>query len=298
MYDAIDVAGDVSDFADDIARKGVKTVIRYYNHRNSRKLPTKRLEKEEAQVLADAGLSLMVVFQQRGGSQGHIEDLDAQSGRLDGARAVELARGLGQPAGSAIYFAVDHDYFRSGDLRRIAPYFEAVKAELGADYRVGVYGSGTIGRTMAERNLVDLIWLAGATGWSGTRAMLQTNDWAIFQKYFNKAWPSGGFHFDGNIANPTHADFGQFALDGFPATRPIQAVSLMEVNARFGLKLRKGPSTEYADSTTVPAGTLVSAVGRSGEWVMVDLEGDGRADGFMHGAFLHPITAGGAPGDA
>ena len=66
----------------------------------------------------------------------------------------------------------------------------------------------------------------------------------------------------------------------------------MEVIARSGLKLRKGPGTEYDDNATLPAGMLVSALGRMDSWIKVDREGDGHADGFMHGAFLEPMTAG------
>lgn len=294
MYDAIDVPMNIADNADDIAARGVRTVIRYYNHRNSNKLPTKRLEAEEAAALTEANLAIAVVFQQRGGAGGHIDDLDAQSGRADAKRALQLARGLKQPKGSAIYFAVDHDYFRRSELDRIVPYFEEVRSALGSDYKVGVYGSGTVATVMIRKELADLAWLAGATGWSGTRDMLKTDRWALFQKYLHKTWPGGAFTYDGNIVSPAFADFGQFRLDGEAPETTASTVVLMEVTARSGLKIRKGPGTEYADSGSLPEGAIVSAIGRSGDWVKVDLEGDGIADGFMHGAFLRP-SAGGFP---
>ncbi len=292
MYDIIDVPLDVAEYADDISRRGVKTVIRYYNHRNSSRLPSKRLEPHEATALERAGLSLAVVFQQRGGASGHIEDLDAQSGRADAQRALELSNNIGQPNGSAIYFAVDHDYFRQSEIQQIVPYFEEIKRALDANFRVGVYGSGTIGRAMLDRQLADLVWLAGAAGWSGTRDMLSTDDWAMFQKYPHKTWPGGAFQYDGNIVSPAHADFGQFRTSGQVGEPSSASVVLMEVTARSGLKIRKGPGVEFSDVSSLPLGSIVSALGKLGHWVQVDVEGDGNADGFMYGNFLTPVSGG------
>lgn len=293
MYKFIDVPRNIADFAEDIARSGVETVIRYYNHRNSSSLPTKRLEASEAEALHAAGLSLAVVFQQRGGANGHIEDLDEESGRVDAQRALELARGLGQPRKSAIYFAVDHDYFRASEIDRIIPYFEAIRNTFGDEFRIGVYGSGTVGRAMRTRKLADLIWLAGATGWSGTRDVLRTDEWAIFQKALHKTWPGGDFGYDGNLLNPAHSEFGQFRFGehnpGVPdPTRNV----LMEVVARSGLKLRRGPGTQYSDIVSLPMGSLVSASDRAGDWLRVDIEGDGVFDGFMFEKFLEPVSGG------
>ncbi len=298
MRRTIDVAMNVSGFADQLHHAGVRTVIRYYNHRNSSVLPTKRLDPPEAEVLADAGLNLMTVFQQRGGAGGHIEDLDAESGSADATRALELAAALGQPEGSAIYFAVDHDFYKQSELNSIRPYFERVREVLGNRYRVGCYGSGTVGGTMQRAGLVDLIWLAGATGWSGTKDMLQTDAWALFQKDLHKTWPGGGFSYDGNVLNPAFPDHGQFVLGSTPASdrdsAPLQATTIMEVTARSGLRVRRGPSTAYEHFTVLPTGSLVHAVSRVGDWVKVDLEGDGQPDGFMHGDYLR-ILSGGFP---
>jgi uncharacterized protein (TIGR02594 family) len=301
MQSIIDVAMDVSTFAAELRQAGVRTVIRYYNHRNSSMLPTKRLEKSEAEALADAGLSLAVVFQQRGGRDGNIGDLSQANGAADARRALELADDLGQPEGSAIYFAVDHDYFRRSELEQIRPYFEAVQAQIEGRYRIGCYGSGTVGAFMQRAGLVDLIWLAGALGWSGTRAMLEAGGWTMFQKELHRNWPGGGFQYDGNLGNPAFPDIGEFGLgdmrtagilvDG-AAGAEASSTAIMEVIARSGLKLRRGPGTEFPEITTLPKGTLVAALDSIGDWIKVDLEGDDNADGFMHGAYLRPVSGG------
>ncbi len=292
MREIIDVASDVSEFADALARSGVKTVIRYYNRKNSRALPSKRLDKSEAKALNDIGISLAVVFQQRGGSGGNIQDLTRKTGLSDAKQALSLAKGLGQPKGSAIYFAVDHDFFRASDLSQIQDYFKAAKSVIGAAHRIGVYGSGTVGRAVKQTGAVDLIWLAGAMGWSGSRDMLKTDEWSIFQKDLLKHWPGGAFSYDGNIASPAWPDFGQFSLSGSVDIDHGETQVLMEITARNGLKLRKGPGTEFDEIRSLDTGEVVTAVGRSGDWVKVDLEGDGNVDGFMHGGFMRPASGG------
>lgn len=210
MHAIIDVPRNVALFASHLAEAGVRTVIRYYNHRNSTVLPSKCLTRTELDALHAAGLAVAVVFQQRGGANGHIEDFDGASGARDASRAVELAVELRQPAGSAIYFAVDWDYAGETELARLARYFERAKAALGGRHRIGVYGSGSAGRYLKAHGLADHIWLACDLRWSGTRAALDDGDWCLFQKYPHEVSPIGGFGYDGNIVNPAVTDFGQF----------------------------------------------------------------------------------------
>lgn len=211
MHAIIDVASDIAPFATRLAAAGVKTVIRYYNHRNSTALPSKCLTRKELDALHGAGLAVAVVFQQRGGAGGHIEDFDAVNGDRDAARALELAAELGQAVGSAIYFAVDWDFASRAELDRLTRYFERVKNALDRRHRAGVHGSGTVGSHLKARGLVDHIWLASDLGWSGTRAALDAGDWSLFQKYPHEVSPVGGFGYDGNVVNPAIEDYGQFS---------------------------------------------------------------------------------------
>lgn len=66
---------------------------------------------------------------------------------------------------------------------------------------------------------------------------------------------------------------------------------LLYVNARLGLRLREGPGTDFGyRQATVPFGTAVYALKTVSGWTLVDLEGDGRADGFMSSGFLQAIA--------
>lgn len=63
-----------------------------------------------------------------------------------------------------------------------------------------------------------------------------------------------------------------------------------EVIARHGLRLRSGPGTEFDVLSLLPAGTEVSVLKRLNGWSMVDLQGDGNADGFVSSPYLSTLT--------
>ena len=77
-------------------------------------------------------------------------------------------------------------------------------------------------------------------------------------------------------------DPGVDALAGStPASRDIYIT-----NARDGLNLRSGPSTEFPIVRSLPFGTRVHLIKREGRWGLIDEQGDGATDGFVHLAFL------------
>lgn len=295
QYVVIDVAQDVGGFAKAIADAGVRTVIRYYNHRNSRNLPGKCLEKQESARLLEAGLSIAVIFQQNGGRDGRIEDFAAKWATDDANRSLALAAKVGQPPGTAIYFAVDHDYVQWDDLDIIRAYFATVRARLvDAGFRTGVYGSGMIAGILLDAGAVDLVWLSGSVKWSGTRRFLASDRWALFQDGMELRFPGLGFDYDGNVVNPRFADFGQFGGSGGPAaagTDGVTPLALYETTAT-SLNVRTGPGIEHAVLKSLPTGTTVRGLLRRGDWVQVDTTGDGAADGFVHGDYLRAIVGG------
>jgi len=84
---------------------------------------------------------------------------------------------------------------------------------------------------------------------------------------------------------------GPVADGGDESTPVVVAPSTADqfiVNARSGLRLRATPSETGAISRSLPFGTRVNVLERQGDWALVDLQGDGRADGFMFFAFLRP----------
>lgn len=300
MQEIIDSPYNVSEHAARLFNEGVRTVIRYYNLKNSSKFPSKCLTEDEFTKLTSAGLSVAVVFQQRGGAGGFLDDFGPKKGTRDANRALSLAASIGQPEGSAIYFGVDHDFFRANELAGIERYFVEVNAVFDRRFAVGVYGSGAVCSRLKASGLASLFWLPASMGWSGSKAFLASSHWTLFQKFQNLQSDFGSFGYDGNLFNPAFTDFGQFGV----AAQLLGTVSLlhdagnsiavMEVNARNGLRLRGGPGETFAAIQTLPLGTVVHGLGLDGDWLQVDVNGDGVADGFMARAFLKPI-AGGLP---
>lgn len=111
--------------------------------------------------------------------------------------------------------------------------------------------------------------------------------------------PSGGrfygewiFHYL-EESQKVHVDFGLpgEATGGGDTPAMPRAIGPHTVNARSGLRLREGPGTAFHTVRVVDNGATVHVLGHSGaddDWAIVDLEGDGHADGAMFAAFLTP----------
>ena len=300
MHQIIDSPFNLSDHAARLFHEGVNTVIRYYNNANSSKFPTKCLTKDEFTKLTDAGLSVAVVFQQRGGAGGFVDDFAPGKGQRDAKRALELAAEIGQPRDSAIYFGVDHDFARTEELAEIDNYFAEVNQAFGGKFRVGVYGSGAVCSRLKQSGKASLFWLPASMGWLGSRAFLASSQWTLFQKFQNLQSDFGHFGYDGNLLNPESPDFGQFPKVTHPlasallAREAADSIAVMEIIARSGLRLRGGPGDTFPVLQTLPHGATVHGLGLHGDWMQVDVNGDGVADGYMARAFLKAI-AGGLP---
>ena len=62
------------------------------------------------------------------------------------------------------------------------------------------------------------------------------------------------------------------------------------VIARSGLRLRAGAGVDFSILDTLAYGAVVYAMQFAGDWVMVDLQGDNRADGYMYKSYLTPVN--------
>jgi len=235
-----------------------------------------------------------VVFQQR---QNQVGDFSELKGNAAGRRAYRLAHdNIGQPPGSAIYFSVDFDA-TSGDIGgSIVPYFQGVKRgfdEEGAgvpEYRVGAYGSGLVCGMLTTQGLISLTWLAMSRGFAGTQAALAAGEFHLAQRA--PAATLCGLGVDFNDPNPARPDFGSFVLPAGPpehGTIPPVAADRFRVIARSGLRLREGPGTQFGVIGGLGFGQIVFVSAVTGGWARVDVEGDGRLDGFVSAAFLERV---------
>jgi hypothetical protein len=195
----IDLAMDTSNLVEELRGGRIDFVARYYRNPTS-SLPA--LSPQEARKLASLGLKIVAVWEQNSPDP---ENLSHSSGYSDALSAYRQAKAVGQPAGSAIYFAID---FNAHELEPAKEYFRGIAAGLAAasggraEYDIGVYGSGAVCDAIKRAGLARYSWLTKATSWDGS---LDYNDWNIKQ---GEALP---FSFD-NDSDEARGDYGGFRL--------------------------------------------------------------------------------------
>lgn len=180
----VDAAVNLATQATCLKTNGFDFAIRYYNIKNSKQLPEKRLTLPEAQALVRAGLQIGAVFEE-GISQ---SSFNHATGLAHAGVAHDLATNkIGQPAGGAIYFAVDFDATPAEVATGIKPYFEGIRDGLAAAgggtarYSVGVYGSGLACSSLLDSGLATFTWLSQSTGFPGSKQFAKDKLYNLIQ---------------------------------------------------------------------------------------------------------------------
>ena len=214
---------DMGPHAAALRRRGYEFVMRRYSRD-----PARNLGAPEARQLSDAGLRIGALWVHGATHEGYFT---RQQGLLDGSDALRLGRAAGQPAGSAIYIALEHDASRDEVDGPIAAYFSGIRATLAgaAGYRVGVHGSGRCCAAMLDRGLVALTWLSKERGFAGTQGYAHAMRYDLLQ------WMTTRIELDGvtfditpDIGNPGR-DPGLFQVaqrSPAVATAPRQEAAL------------------------------------------------------------------------
>src|SRR2546423_434381 len=123
MAKGLDVGEDCTDQIGCLTDEGFEFVGRYYNTNN----PSKNLTLTEAQALSAAGMTIVVVWEN--GFPTKASYFSHAKGVSDATTALEMASEvIGQPEGSAIYFAVDYDATATNVSGPITQYFQGVKS--------------------------------------------------------------------------------------------------------------------------------------------------------------------------
>lgn len=112
----------------------------------------KKLTREEAETISNAGLQIVSVFETTadralGGRA---------AGLYDGALADRTVRALGQPEGSAIYFAVDFEA-TAGQMPTVIDYIRAA-CEAAPAFAAGVYGSYAVIEAVRHAGVCTRFW--------------------------------------------------------------------------------------------------------------------------------------------
>jgi hypothetical protein len=207
----IDLPTDASDVLNELRGNRLDFVARYYRDPASR-WPT--LSVGEVHRLSSLGLKIVTVWEWHSGTPAYFS---YASGYYDGVSAYRQAYSVGQPADSAIYFAVD---FNAGgyQLWQVDQYFRGVAAAFAAvsrgrpGYKVGVYGSGAVCDAVKRAGLARYSWLSSAKAWAGYETYA---DWNIRQ---GDRLPNLSFDHDSDEATD---DYGGFSLANYAIAAPM-----------------------------------------------------------------------------
>jgi hypothetical protein len=243
----IDLPTDASDALNDIKDSKLDFVARYYRSPTSR-WPT--LTAAEAQRLSSLGVKIVAVWEWHSHDPAYFSHA---SGYSDAISAYTQAKAVGQPAGSAIYFAVDYNAPSSDISGAIDQYFRGVAAGLAAagngrsEYKVGVYGSGAVCDAMRRTGLAQYTWLTNSTSWAGT---LNYDDWNIRQGGHFSVLP---FDHDSNEAKDDYGGFRVATADAAPIAPVMTTVAAPAADA--------APVASAAATVAAPTADLATQIG-------------------------------------
>ncbi len=199
----IDMALDSRDVAQELKGSGLHFVARYYRSPLSRLPP---LSADEARMVSSNGMKLVAIWQYQSNRPEHFS---YERGFADAITAYQQARTVGQPNGTAIYFAVDYNAPDRDIAGAVQQYFRGVHAGLAAagggspPYKVGVYGSGAVCLYLKRMQLAEYTWLSASTAWYGSQ---DYGAWNIKQGRRTTL-----LSFDHDI-NETQGDYGGFTV--------------------------------------------------------------------------------------
>jgi len=198
---AIDTNANVINIVDDIVTGNFGAVGRYYSSNTN-----KQLTAAEAKAISVAGLKIFAVFEDVA-----KPDLSYNSGQRDARIALRQAAGVSQPAGSAIYFALDYE-FDTPDLDGVRDYFQGIKGTVAGRYKLGVYGDGVICDALLDEQVCDYAWLSASRGFPGSKVFYKSKRWALAQSPNYQSLH--GLNIDIDEVN---GDFGGFQVGVTPA---------------------------------------------------------------------------------
>lgn len=192
----------------------------------------KGLTADEVTAIKAAGLQIFSIYEKGATDAAHFNE---QYGHIDTADAINLAKAIGQPEGSAIYFTVDYDA-PAADFPKILEYFQVVHIHL-TNYKVGIYGKYDVLVYLQDKGVGDYFYQTYA--WSRNQHATFNN---IFQYQNDKTYLGLNVDFD-NLEKSDVGAWGQGIKQQVtgPATPVIREIGTVRVKDNIVLNIRKGP---------------------------------------------------------
>jgi hypothetical protein len=324
----IDTPNNAAKYAAKLAAHNVKVVVRYFARKAQPGLNEKIMASDgnivegvrEPTILIRHGISIVSLYQYRNNLPAKfLNGLDdTGSAKAEAAAdiraALEQAKLVGQPEGSAIYFGVDFNLMkckcdengkliktRNGEpaanhnnIDAVLEYFRAIGRTVGQHYAIGVYGNGFVNNLLREEKLVSYNWISASRAHEGTAEFYNRGQWHMFQNQVDRRWfetpgkCSTGLDVDTSVQNPRVSNIGAWGAGEVDASR-TQAIFnqrrfavretpvYRESGGKGGLVNRPGCSP----GNRVVRNANLRILAQSGGWSSTDIDEDGNHDGFV-----------------
>src|SRR5690349_3699405 len=297
----IDTPHNAAKAAAKLAAQNVKVVVRFFARKPQPGLREKIMASDgnvidgvrEPTILIRSGLSIVSLYQYRNNLPEKflrgLEDAGSAKAEVaaDAKAALDQARLVGQPEGSAIYFGVDFNVNRA-TIEPVLEYFRAIGRTVGSHYAIGVYGNGLVNRTLRQEKLVAYNWISASRSHEGTVDFYNSGQWHLFQNQVDRRWfgPPGkcstGLDVDTNLQNPSVSSIGAWGAGELDKSRNQKifeqrrfAIRTTLVESGAGGGDRQGCKSD----NRVPRNANVRVLAQSGAWSGVDIDEDGNVDG-------------------
>ena len=324
----IDTPNNAAKAASKLAAHNVKVVVRYFARKPQPGLGEKIMASDgniidgvrEPTILIRNGLSIVSLYQYRNNLPAKfldgLEDTGSAKAEVaaDAKAALEQAKLVGQPEGSAIYFGVDfnlskHNYDASGkavkarkgdpaptrdNVNAVLEYFRYINQTVGNSYAIGVYGNGMVNRILRQEKLVSYNWISASRAHDETSDFYNGGQWHLFQNQVDRRWfvssgkCSTGLDVDMNLQNPKVSGIGAWGAGEVDQSRNQAIFSqrrfavretpvFRESGGGGGLIDRKGCKSD----NRIPRNANVRILLHSGGWSSADIDEDGAPDGHI-----------------
>jgi hypothetical protein len=305
----IDTPHNAAKVASRLSAQNVKVVVRFFARKPQPGLREKVMASDgnmidgvrEPTILIRSGLSIVSLYQYRNNLpekfQKGLEDTGSAKAEVatDAMAALDQAKLVGQPEGSAIYFGIDFNVNRAA-VDPVLEYFRVIGQTVGNRYAIGVYGNGFVNRILREEKLVAYNWISASRSHEGTVDFYNSGQWHLFQNQVDRRWfgPPGkcsiGLDIDTNLQNPRAASIGAWGAGDVDrsrnqkifdqrrfAIRPTPVVQQSADGEGSGLIDRQNCKSD----NRVPRNANVRILLQSGGWSSADVNEDGSHDGHV-----------------
>ena len=293
----IDTPNNAAKVAAKLSAQNVKVVVRFFARKPQPGLREKVMASDgnmidgvrEPAILIRNGLSIVSLYQYRNNLPEKfmkgLEDTGSAKAEVtaDAKAALEQAKLVGQPEGSAIYFGIDFNVNRA-TVEPVLEYFRAIGQTVGNHYAIGVYGNGFVNRTLRQEKLVAYNWISASRSHEETVAFYNSGQWHLFQNQVDRRWfgPPGkcstGLDVDTNLQNPSVSSVGAWGAGEVDRSRNQKIFD----QRRFAIRTTPVESSgggSCKPDRRVPRNANVRILEQSGAWSGVDIDEDGNVDG-------------------